>query len=142
MECARYWRRQSADEMELGQAIDPNCFNSATRDTNTVSAVGGGDLSGDGEAFVYGYSFTWGVDNDRCTEVTTLVASSSLPGTGLDILNVTTYIPGYPGDSAGNDEKNCEPGARCTIMSVRGYNRPCGEIGNYGTVQREVLLQF
>ncbi len=137
MECSRYIRRLYADEMENGNPISPSCFGVVAPNTNTYTAITNG-VTGDGEVTRYDYSFTWGTDGDRCTEVTALVASSTLPGTGLAISNMTTLFPGF----SNGDTKNCEAGTRCTVMAVRGYNRPCNSITNYGTVQREVLLQF
>lgn len=141
MECARYWRRASATEMERGLAISPFCFGVAAS-PNSRAAVPAGDLirvdPSHGEVFQYDFSFSWGGSDPRCTQVTALVASSSVLGDGVTTTNMTTYIPGYPD---GND-KYCEPGARCSVISVRGYNRPCSTVGGFGTVQREVLLQF
>lgn len=134
LECALYWRRQAADNMETGQTISPVCFGagvSAVSPTNIVSGA-------DGNAYLYTYEFTWGTDSDRCSEVNTLVASSTPTGSGVTIPNVATHILGYTGGT----NFTCEPGGRCTIMSVRGYNKPCGQTTTFGTVQREVLLQF
>lgn len=136
LECARYWRRASSTEMELGQAISPICFG-ATPNSNTNSQIVAG-VTGDGEVFQYQYEFTWGGAEPRCTQINTIVASSSPLGIGATTSNMTTLVPGYPD---GND-KFCAPGARCSTISVRGYNRPCNTIGGYGVVQREVLLQF
>lgn len=152
MECSRYWRRTEADAMEIGDEITPACFGATVDsysdqtvpvtesdvDNNTISDV-------NGEAFQYDYQFTW-PSNDRCTRITTLVASSTLTvSTPADafitIQDVPTIIPGY----SGGDDFDCEAGARCTIISVRGYNQPCvafGESFGFGTVEREVLLQF
>jgi hypothetical protein len=47
------------------------------------------------------------------------------------------HIPGYP-----DNTKTCNAGERCTILSVKGYNRECGTATGYGSVEREVLLQF
>ncbi len=140
MECARYWRRAASGYMENGDSINPNCFVGSTR---TISGANNPrtitDFSGNGEVYRYEYSFTWAGDT-RCSEITTLVASSSANGTGLTINNMNDLIPGYPGGVS--DEKDCAAGERCTVLSVRGYNKPCGSTTGYGTVQREVLLQF
>lgn len=136
LECALYWRRQSAESMETGQAISPTptCFDGvgATADATTIVS------DSDGDAFLYTYQFTWGTGGDRCSQVNTLIASSTPTGSGVTIPNVASHIPGY----AGGTNFTCEPGGRCTIMSVRGYNKPCGQTTTFGTVQREVLLQF
>jgi len=138
MECARYWRRASSSEMETGQTIAPECFG-VTPDSNTIDATAPAlDDTSDGEAYLYTYEFTWGGGEPRCTQVNSVVASSSATGDGATTTNMGALIPGYPD---GND-KFCEPGARCSTISVRGYNRPCNTVGGFGTVQREVLLQF
>ena len=135
LECARFWRRSSSDLMEEGQAIAPTCFGvSATANTNSEITTG---VTGDGEVFRYDYSFTWGSDGDRCTEVTTLVSSSTAQGAGTTINNMPTLVPGYSESTA-----FCEAGARCTVLAVRGYNKRCTDVSGFGTVQREVLLQF
>lgn len=132
MECARFWRRSSSDEMEAGDPISINCFSNTVAPTlaEVVNSV-------DGEVFRYDYALSWGDAAPRCSQITTLVASSSVTGAGLVIPNMKTLIPGFPGDT-----KNCDAGERCTVLSVRGYNKACSSVSQYGTVQREVLLQF
>lgn len=150
MECAQYWRRKSADEMERGQAINPVCFG-VNAYPNTKKQLPIGSYSdpnpvviGDGEVFQYEYSFTWGPLADRCTRVNTVVASSTLLGVGVTTTKMTTLMPGYP-DIDGTNMRYCEAGARCSVISVKGYNKPCpagaANFG-YGVVEREVLLQF
>lgn len=136
MECARYWRRASSSDMEVGEPINPLCFG-ASPDSNTIDAITP-TYVGDGEAFLYSYEFTWGGANPRCTQINTVVASSSAIGVGVTTTNMTTLIPGYPNGT----DKYCEQGSRCSTISVRGYNRPCNTATGYGVVQREVLLQF
>lgn len=130
MECGRYWRRAASSTMERGQAINPVCF-SVTPSINTVAQVSTG-------VFLYNYAFTWGGVDQRCTQITTLVASSTAPGPNVVINNMKSMVPGYPDGNT----KTCIAGERCSVVSVRGYNRPCSTATGYGTVQREVLLQF
>lgn len=135
MECSRYWRRALEEEMETGQQISPTCFSVSAGNVSseTLLSTAGGDV------FKYEYEFPWGATPpDRCTQVTTLVASSTLPGPGVTINNIPVHIDGY----AGGTSRFCEAGTRCTIISVRGYNKPCTGVSSYGTVQREVLLEF
>ncbi len=136
MECARFWRRASSSQMEIGAPISPVCFN-VNPDTNLINTPSTTYI-GDGVTFLYSYEFTWGGTQPRCTQINTVVASSSAIGAGVTTTNMTTLIPGYPD---GNN-KYCEPGARCSTVSVRGYNRPCNTTGGFGVVQREVLLQY
>ena len=146
MECARYWRREEADAMEIGQNISPECFDQSPDTDSHVEIVDGYEpisgetvnIIGDGQVYQYEYSFTWGSGAPRCTEINTLVASTSALGVGVTTTNMTALIPGFPD----GDAKYCEPGAKCSTISVRGYNRSCNTIGGYGVVQREVLLQF
>lgn len=135
MECARFWRRQESAAMETGSPVSPSCFGSALY-SNTRTQVTS-SVSGDGAVYKYDYAFTW-ASGSRCSQITTLVASSTALGSGLTIGNMTTLVPGYPTGSS----KTCAAGERCTVLSVRGYNKPCNSTTGYGTVQREVLLQF
>ena len=135
MECARYWRRIASTTMETGGAITPVCF-SGTLTTNARSQITTG-VTGNGEVFRYSYALTWAGGN-HCSQVTALVASSTAQGAGLTISNMTTLVTGYPDGNT----KTCAAGERCTVLSVRGFNRPCTGVTGYGVVQREVLLQF
>lgn len=143
MECARYWRRAASSAMENGQPVSPSCFGSgSTLYSNNRQELLSPRVSGDGRVFRYDYAFTW-ANNSRCTEVTTLVASSTDDGTSslndvvIDMQLLPPVIDGYP-----ESTKTCGIGEKCTVVSVRGYNKPCGSTTGYGTIQREVLLQF
>lgn len=143
MECARFVRKDEEYDMENGNGIAPSCFGVAANiGTNDLSGdlSSSPDLSGAGEVFLYDYSFTWGsAGSDRCTRVLTLVASSSVTGLPITVINVSNWIPGFP------VTRNfvCESGSRCTAVSVLGYNKPCSIVSTAkGTVEREVLLQF
>ena len=94
MECARYWRREEADAMELGQSITPTCFDESA-DSNSRSEITSG-VTGDGEVFQYQYEFTWGGTEVRCTRINTIVASTSALGLGVTTTNMTSLIQGYP----------------------------------------------
>lgn len=138
IECAQYWRRASSSQMERGEGISPRCFGTNAQ-VEPVEEITEG-VSGDGEVFRYEYEFTWGAPDTRCTQINTVVASSTVLGSGLTIANntLTDVLPGYP--EAG--DKTCNAGEQCTVVSVRGYNRDCNNVSGFGTVQREVLLQF
>jgi Tfp pilus assembly protein PilX len=143
MECARYWRRVSSTEMETYQDISPECFGSTISNYSKADLRGDGVVNGDGETYLYKYDFTWGsTGGERCTRVITMVSSTTASGIGATTSNISDYIPGFPTE---DDPRYCEPGARCTVISARGYNRACTVIGSgstYGIVEREVLLQF
>lgn len=136
MECARYWRRVEDEDMKSGQPISPSCFgvNSVSVSAETVTPA---VALADGSRYRYTYEFTWGAAGDRCTKINTLVAFADIGGAGVTTTDMKTHVPGFPKDTT-----YCEPGARCTVISVKGYNRPCSTTGNYGTIEREVLLQF
>jgi Tfp pilus assembly protein PilV len=133
MECARFWRRSASDEMETGSPLSVTCFSNTI--AATITEVPNNPTNG--KVFRYDYAFSWGEAAPRCSQVTTLVASSSATGAGLVIPNMKTLVPGFPGDT-----KDCKAGERCTVLSVKGYNKACSSVSQYGTVQREVLLQF
>lgn len=141
MECARYVRRVNSNEMELGNPITPDCFGGSVSNNNEAPVPPASITAGVGEAFIYEYDIEWGSPADRCTRVATLVASTSISSAAnLEISNMSTFIAGYPAST-----KECEPGARCTVISVRGYNKNCAAVNagsTYGIVEREVLLQF
>ena len=142
MECARYWRRELEGEMEAGDNLDLDCFGqpSITVPKESIWPGSAGE-SGDGDAFLYKYQFTWGSgDGIRCTKVDNLVISADSIGAGKTVTNMRDIFPGYP--RTADVDKTCEPGSRCTTISVRGYNQACDTVGGYGTVEREVLLQF
>jgi type II secretory pathway pseudopilin PulG len=144
MECARYWRRKEASKMEGGNATNLiSCFSAPPINVNpniAPSVIPSIDpLVNDGDAFLYEYDFTWGADSDRCTKVTTLVMVADPAGTDIKINNMLILFPTYP-DSTG--VSTCESGSRCTTISVRGYNKPCTNTSGYGTVEREVLIQY
>lgn len=132
VECARYWRRVASSTMETGAAISPLCFSVAPT-TNTKADIDDG-VSGAGEVYLYNYSFSWGVNKPRCTKVSTMVVAANSTTT---VSNMKDYFAGYP-----EDDKVCSAGERCTVLSVRGYNRACTSASGYGSVEREVLLQF
>ena len=146
VECARYTRRVYSTQMERGSSIAPVCFG-VSPSPNSVAKLAATSTVGDGDVFRYIYSFSWGSASDpRCTQVTTLVASATAMvnpttlGRGVTTTNMTTYISGYP--SSAGSSWYCGPGERCTLLSVKGYNRACAASYGYGTVEREVLLQF
>ena len=137
MECGRYWRRESAELMEAGADINPTCF---TVDAGVISDTPLAPSAGSGNIYQYDYNFTWGsAPDERCSQIRTLVFNADLAGPDLELDDMQTHAPGYP---IGMTTFTCEAGARCTVMSVQGYNKPCGSINEFGTLQREVLLEF
>ncbi len=136
LECAQYWRRNLATEMELGESVTPACFGVGTF-SNTLTDLTGSNVIGDGGAYQYEFLFTWGTPT-RCSAINLIVASSTESGAGMIITSMEGLVPGYPGGTT----KTCDASARCTVASVRGYNRACDTISAFGTVEREVLLQY
>lgn len=140
MECAQYWRRQASSSIEVGNNFTPSCFSGTLGNYENDQITTG--VTGDGSVYKYFYEFTWGnLGASRCSRITTLVANATLTATGgetgLSIANMPNHIPGYP-----DPFKTCSAGERCTILSVKGYNRECGTATGYGSIEREVLLQF
>ena len=139
MECARYWRRVENTAMEQGNTFAPTCFGVAPVlpvAINSPTAPTLDDAS-DGAANVYNYEFSWST-GDRCTRIQTLVASSTISGDGATTTNMFALMPSYPE----GDDFYCGAGSICTVIAVQGYNQPCARVNAYGTIQREVLLQF
>jgi Tfp pilus assembly protein PilX len=148
MECARFWRRDQSVEMTEGSdtaaiecfsatatEVDPS-NNSDVSGAGVVSDASTADTNGSGDAYVYEYEFTWN-SNQSCTTITTVVAVSDLSN-GVDVTNIQTLIPGYSEGGA----FSCPASSQCTVVSVQGYNRPCSQKTSFGTIQREVLLEF
>jgi Tfp pilus assembly protein PilX len=146
MECARFWRRYQSAEMTSGSSTEPiECFSATAEDVNGNSVVSGvGEVSDAGtavtdaygDAYVYEYEFTWN-SSQSCTTITTVVAVSDLSD-GVNVTNIKTLIPGYSDGNA----LSCPASSQCTVVSVQGYNRPCDLKPSFGTIQREVLLEF
>lgn len=134
LECARYIRGQASSTMESGGIINPTCFSAPVRNNTTQQITTG--VSGVGNVYHYKYSFSWGV-KAHCTIMNTVVMVASPLGTGLVFNTPSAYIPEYP-----NSSKTCAAGEKCTIISSRGFNRDCNSFTGYGSVQREVLVQF
>lgn len=143
MECARYWRRASSTEMESFKDINPDCFGGGVSNYSKSDLRNDGVVNGDGGVYLYKYNITWGVaGEERCTRAITMVASTTILGRGVTTTNIANYIPGFPDE---DDPKYCEPGARCTVISVRGYNKSCSAVTSAtmnGIVEREVIQQF
>ncbi len=152
VECARYWRRRAADTMATGGTINSvTCFE--VTPAIDVAISGGADAlnpglpsslnsiyHGDGAAYDYRYEFTWGDDDSRCTKIHKVFAVADIGGAGVTVTHMDDRMPGYP-SGIGTDFV-CTAGSRCTVLSVKGYNQQCSTVGRFGTVEREVLLQF
>lgn len=138
VECARYWRLASSTAFEegTGDAVPMLCFGalapvSPTKDTDPV-------FNGPDDIYKYDVQFSWGSGSaQRCSQITMVTLSSNPTSAGVSLSDVPNYVEGYP-----EQDKNCIAGGRCTILSVRGFNKPCASINQVGTVQREVLLEL
>ncbi|MFT5832135.1 MAG: hypothetical protein ACI9SY_000518 [Candidatus Paceibacteria bacterium] len=145
MECARFWRRDQNTEMTAGIQTDLiRCFSATAEDVNASGDVSGGQVSdngtaafsGNGDAYVYDYEFTWN-DGQSCSTISSVVVVSDVGTVGVTVTNIRDLIPGYPDSTL-----VCGGSSRCTAVSVQGYNRPCAQKNSFGTIQREVLLEF
>jgi hypothetical protein len=138
MECAQYVRRANPTlNSTIPGSITPECFGaSALANTRTENAAL--------DIYEYDYQFTWGSSgSERCSLIRMVVANPEVSDIDVnDILisnaSFQTVIPGYPDGQA----FECSEGSQCTTISVKGYNRPCPQINNFGVVEREVLLEF
>lgn len=139
LECAQFWQADDANsatpEMETGGIISPECFGFSVggisgTDASTIVGVSVSNAT----AYQYVFQVPWGT---RCSKINIIAINSVLSATGT-VSGMETLIPGY----AYGNTKECESGARCSVMSVQGYSRACSEIGSSGTVQREVLLEL
>ncbi len=146
LECAQYWRNNKYEELEAGDPVNFACFN-LTSGNVSPSSVTLDSTVNDGVAFKYNFSFTWGATGaERCSEVSMLIINadntdgSGNVGSGVKINSMNTVIPGYPA-LIPNPTKFCEPGGKCAVIAVRGYNKSCTNVGVQGTLQREVLLE-
>ena len=132
LECARYWRRIDSAAINSGSDFTPLCMNgSVSNFTNTDISVS------DGIANQYEYDVTWG-SPERCSRINMVTLVADLGGSGVTVNNMPSRVPGYPDGTT----KSCDAGGRCTVIAVQGFNRACDAIGSFGTVQREVLVQF
>lgn len=139
LECGLFWRRTASTSMETNANINPGCFTVfpsaySKRQVPTSRVTGG-------VAYQYKYEFTWGTPT-RCSQINTMVGIADINQGGLVIssMDLPDMVPGYPDN--GSNQKTCDPGTKCSVISVKGYNKPCGSVNDYGTVQREVLLQL
>ena len=149
MECAQYWRRQQSAAIQGDQFATPSpigsggtmsgitCFDDPDGPQN-VSDTGEASGSGDGEVHTYKYEFDWASD-DRCTEIDMVVVAADVFGNGMEATNMSdvNVIPGYP-----NSTLDCPAGSFCTAISAKGYNRNCDQKDSFGTIERDVLLEF
>ena len=133
LECARYWRRLSSSAITQGNDFSPNCLE------GTVSNFSNTDIGvSDGIANQYEYEVTWGTNSRRCSVINMITLVADVGGSGVTVSDMLTRMPGFPDGTT----KSCDAGGRCTVISVQGFNQACDAIDVFGTVQREVLVQF
>lgn len=136
VECLRYHRNQENatpphpyENYENGINVNTTCFGQVQ---NNISAT---QIRPPDRIYKYEFEYSW---SGRCTKATMITMnpdfSNQLALTNAEII---THIPGYH-----QGGKDCEPGGRCTILAVQGYNRTCSNANQIGTVQREILLEL
>jgi len=142
MECAKLIRRSASSTIESGQTTDFACF-SNNADTNPSTALVHIESGGsNGSVYRYQPEIDWS-SSDRCSQIdmVTMVINSDASGPlvigGSGNNSLKKIFSGYP-----NDTKSCDPGGRCTLVSVRGYSAKCADKSNPGTLMREILLEF
>jgi hypothetical protein len=134
VECIRYWRAASSTEFEVGDGdtVPIKCFGISIPPTDIIVTDIGTD------SYLYEFEVTWGASGlERCSRMAMITISPPSTGSSYTLNNIPNYIVGYP-----DTFKVCEPGGRCTIISVQGYNRSCSANFPIGTIQREVLLEL
>jgi Tfp pilus assembly protein PilX len=137
VECALYHRsynEPSYSEIEVGNNLNPTCFDN-TPTTRTVTELLN---NADGVAYQHEWEFTWGDSSDRCSEINMISMLADSSGNDLSLSGMSSLVSGYPD----GDVKTCDAGGLCTVLAVKGYNRPCSQKNSIGTLQREVLVQF
>lgn len=135
LECAQYWRGQADSEFRGGTGnaplLDPCLPNQDPADGSGAYDEPTADVHH------FEYEFTWGAENDRCTEIEVYVYDASSVSADL-----TYDIPNYdlPGST---DPETCvyTAGTVCTIAFSRGYNRACSNISSIGVIQREFVYK-
>jgi len=136
LECAQYWRFKEATKLESGQDVSIECFN-VTKSNVSVTGTDR-DLSSGGSVYEYNFEFDWGdAGAERCSKIKMLMFASDVDSSGATLNNISNIVPGYPSGT----NKTCDSGGRCAVISVQGYNKTCSNIGSFGTIQREVLLE-
>ncbi len=136
VECIRYWRVASSTEFESGNgdSVDMSCFEAGSKRPTKTHINDTLGASVNNAVYKYTVDFTWG---NRCSEATFITMSTNPSSAGVTLNNVKNHISNYPENS-----KTCDPGGRCTIILVQGYNHPCSGSYPIGTIQREVLLEL
>ena len=136
LECAQYWRNTEYADFETGVNVNASCFGLSKTFIKSSSEPDSGDISGSGNAYKYDVEFDW-PSSPRCSKITMLVmVADNESASGVTVSDMLNLIPGY-----GSNSKKCESGGICTVMSVRGYNKGCGDVGDFGTIERQVLLE-
>ena len=70
-------------------------------------------------------------------DIISIVATSSVTIGGAGAATLKNRINGYE-----SDDKVCQAGERCTIMSVVGYSSACNATSTAGVLKREILLEL
>lgn len=145
LECVQYWRNHIAEEFENGDNVTLDCFGVSKNVTKAdVSSTpnDNSNTAGKENAYKYDLEFDWGaIGAERCSKVMMIFLTSSNESAGVTVTGLDAILPNGYSIKSPNDKKFCEPGGRCAIISVQGYNKPCANIGTHGTLQREVLLE-
>lgn len=141
LECARYLRRIESADFENGANVSSDCFgtsgNIVKESTLGFSTTG---VGANGAVYRYKHNIEWGTAPAiRCTsmDIIVVVATSTVTIGGSGAATLKTRINGYE-----TDQKTCEAGERCTIMSVVGYSSACSAIATPGVLKREILLEL
>lgn len=141
LECARYIRRVNSDNFETGATVSVNCFsNSGSMAPLATLGFSTSGVGPNGQVYRYRRDIEWGsAPGLRCTsmDIISIVATSSVTIGGAGAATLKNRINGYE-----SDDKVCQAGERCTIMSVVGYSSACNATSTAGVLKREILLEL
>ncbi len=139
MECVRYARRLASTSLETKvNNVRINCFNVTNQNLRLQSdSLNRGSADEDWVSY-YQAEVSW-LTGDRCSVIDMVLINVPTTETSPVVIGNLDSIFSSFSDS---DTKNCDPGAKCTIAEVVGYNKNCTNINSPGTVRREILLEF
>ncbi len=135
VDCILYHRHAFRGDYETGGSVPVSCFTSP-------AVPGTVDIIQNALPSVYHYNYTLNWPSAfgqpaRCSIVDMLTINSEPGDIVSNFNNIQNYIPSSPENSIA-----CPSGGRCTVISVRGYNAHCNDIGRIGIVERDILLQL
>ena len=123
LECVRFQdlRNSTFDLQESGGIVSATCFGTSASNSNS----NGSDPVGSGDEQIF--SWTWG-SGELCSRAS--VYKFHNENNPVDMESVGIYW------------RDCSVGATCTVIKARGYNKSCANVGDEGTVERELTVFY